>query len=308
MNSAPHPLTLRQLQYAVAVADESSFGRAAARCRVAQPSLSAQIAQLEEALGVRLFERDRRSAVRTTAAGAELVERARRVLVEADELVDGARRHADPLAGGRLRLGVIPTVAPYLLPELAPALRRAFPRLAIAWTEERTAGLVQAVERGELDAALVALEADLGGLAHEPIAADPFVLATQRGHPLARRHGPVRPAELDGARVLLLDEGHCLRGQALAICQRARADELAFRATSLATLAQMVAAGEGVTFLPASAVAIEARRARLAVRPFAEPAPARTLALAFRRGAGLERPLRAVAGAMRDAWRERHTA
>jgi LysR family hydrogen peroxide-inducible transcriptional activator len=306
MNLAPHPVTLRQLQYAVAIAEEGSFGRAAARCRVAQPSLSAQLAQLERALGVRLFERGRGVSVRATAAGAELLDRARRVLIEAGDLVDAARRHADPLAGGRLRLGVLPTVAPYLLPELAPALRRAFPRLAIAWTEDRTAPLVEAVRRGELDGALVALEADLGGLDREPVATDRFVLAAPRGHPLARGGGPVDPGELDGARVLLLDEGHCLREQALAICRRAGADELAFRATSLATLAQMVAAGEGVTLLPESAIATEARRARLAVRPFAAPAPARTLALAFRAGGGLERPLRAVAAAMRDAWRERH--
>src|SRR5215208_4491753 len=130
MNLSPLPMTLRQLQYVVAVADESSFRRAADRCRVAQPSLSAQIAQLEDALGAVLFERGARP-VRLTPAGAELVARARRVLVEADDLADAAKRHGDPLAG-RLRIGIIPTVGPYLLPEVAPGLRRSFPRLSIA--------------------------------------------------------------------------------------------------------------------------------------------------------------------------------
>jgi LysR family hydrogen peroxide-inducible transcriptional activator len=297
MDLSPLPLTLRQLQYAVAIAETGSFRRAAERCRVAQPSLSAQIAQLEGALGARLFERDRRG-VRPTRAGEEVLERARRVLVEARDLAEAARGLGEPLAG-RLRLGVIPTVAPYLLPELAPRLRRAFPRLRVAWVEDRTPALVAAVSRGELDGALLAAEADLEGLEVAPLRRDPFVLAAPRGHPLASGQDPLALRELASERVLLLDEGHCLRDQALALCRRARAEELELRATSLGTLAQMVASGEGVTLLPSMAVASEARRAGVVVRRFADPAPARTIALAWRRGAAIGEAMRRLAAALR---------
>src|SRR5215467_3053578 len=179
MSVGPHPFSLRQLQYAVAVAESLSFRRAAERCRVAQPSLSAQLAQLETALGVRLFERDRRRVL-PTQAGEALIARARRLLVEADDLVDAGRRLADPRAA-TLRLGVIPTISPYLLPRIVPALRRA--ELTVRWTEDKTPALVAAIESGALDGALLALEADLGDLARQPIARDPFVLAAPRAHP-----------------------------------------------------------------------------------------------------------------------------
>src|SRR5512138_90938 len=153
MRSAPYPGTLRQLQYVLAVAEARSFRRAAEACRVSQPSLSAQVAEAERALGVRLFERDRRRVL-VTAAGEALVARARRVLLEADDLVEAARRGADPLAG-TLRVGVIPTVGPYLLPRAAPALRKALPALQILWEEDRTPALVRRVAAGELDGALL---------------------------------------------------------------------------------------------------------------------------------------------------------
>jgi LysR family transcriptional regulator, hydrogen peroxide-inducible genes activator len=300
MRRAPHPVTLRQLQYVVAVADRRSFRRAAEDCAVSQPSLSAQIAQAEGALGVRLFERDRRRVL-PTAAGAELVERARRLLLAADDLVAAARRLAEPLSG-TLRLGVIPTVAPYLLPELAPVLRARFPKLALEWHEHRTSGLVQRLERGELDGAILALEAEVGDVAKVVLGTDPFVLAAAPEHPLARPTRPVSPADLEGERVLLLDDGHCFREQALAVCARAGAEELGFRATSLATLAQMVAGGAGVTLLPAMAIPVENRRAGLRIRPFAPRAPARTIALVWRRGSALEATLRPVGEALRDAY------
>src|SRR5262245_1089727 len=174
MSLTPHAASLRQLQYAVAVADARSFRRAAERCHVAQPSLSAQLAQLESALGVRLFERDRRRVL-LTAAGRELVDRARRVLQETDDLVQTAGRAGDPLSG-RLSIGVIPTVSPYLLPAIAPALRKAYPRLTIVWREDKTADLVRQLQAGTLDAALLALEAEIGDVERETIARDPFVL------------------------------------------------------------------------------------------------------------------------------------
>lgn len=297
MKRSPHPFTLRQLQYAIAIGDALSFRKAAALCHVSQPSLSAQLAQLEEGLGVRLFERSR-SRVLPTPAGRELLDRARRLLLHADDLEDAARRAVDPLSG-TLRVGVIPTVAPYWLPEIAPALRRAFPRLTLLWQEDKTAGLVRALESGEIDAALLALEADLGDVEHEVLAKDPFVLAASAGHPLVKKAEPVQSKELRGAEVLLLAEGHCFRDQALEVCTTARAREGEFRATSLATLVQMVAGGAGVTLLPGVAVATEGRRAKLRMRPMASEKAHRTLALVWRRRSPLGPALREIAAHLR---------
>lgn len=299
MNLAPQPFTLRQLQYIVAVADSLSFRRAAEACHVSQPALSAQLAQVEDALGVQLFERDKRHVL-LTPAGHTLVERARRLLVDADALVDAARRAADPLTG-TLRIGVIPTVSPYLLPLLATALRAGFPRLQVIWTEEKTPVLVERLGAGAIDAALLALEAELGDVESAPVLRDPFVLATPATHALALGAEPVREGELAGADVLLLDDGHCFRTQALAFCNQAHLRELAFRATSLTTLVQMVAGGAGVTLLPRMAVATETRRAGLGLRPLAEPAPFRTIALVWRPRSALRAALEQVALAMTQA-------
>lgn len=296
----PLPFSLRQLQYAVAVADERHFRRAAERCHVSQPSLSAQLAELEGALGVRLFERDRRGVL-PTRAGEELVARARRVLLEAADLAQAAAGLRDPLAG-RLRVGILPTVSPYLLPAVVPALRARFPRLAVAWLEEKTETLVRELHAGTLDAAVVALEADLGDVAHATLAEDAFVLAAPRDHALGRVRGPARREELRGASVLLLDDGHCFREQALEFCRAARAQELAFRATSLATLVQMVRSGAGVTILPELGAWAEAARADLVLRPFAPPVPHRTLALAWRRTSPADEALREIAGCLRQAY------
>jgi LysR family hydrogen peroxide-inducible transcriptional activator len=234
----PLPCSLRQLQYLVAVADLGGFSRAAARCRVAQPSLSAQVALAEEALGVRVFERDRRG-VRVSAAGAVILERARQVLLAANDLASTARQQADPFTG-TIRVGVIPTVCPYLLPEIAPALRGKFPRLTILWTEEKTGTLVDRIMAGDLDGAILARETKAAGLQFVEIGRDAFVVASAPDHPLMRSARPLTPAALEGAEVLLLEDGHCLRDQALALCARARATEAGYRATSLATLVQMV--------------------------------------------------------------------
>jgi len=313
MRDAPHPFTLRQLQYARAVADTLSFHKAAERCRVAQPSLSAQIAALERGLGVTLFERDRRKVL-VTAAGRELLDRARRILLGADELSDAALRLSDPLSG-MVRVGVIPTISPYLLPPVTPALHAAYPRLTIVWIEDKTPVLTAALSEGSLDAAVLALEADLAGggrtappgtprgdFEHAVIAKDPFVLAMSPDDPLAKRKAPARPEELEGESVLLLDDGHCFRDQALAVCANAKARELEVRATSLPTLSQMVARGLGVTLLPRLAVATEAERAGLAIRPFAEPAPRRTIVLIWRRGSPWAATFRKVAATLAAAY------
>jgi LysR family hydrogen peroxide-inducible transcriptional activator len=301
MRPTPYPFTLRQAQYAVAVGDLRSFRRAAELCGVSQPALSSQVAELEEGLGARLFERDRRRVL-PTPAGAQLIDRLRRLLVEADDLVDAARPLADPMTG-TLRLGILPTIAPYLLPDAVTGLRKGFPRLSLRWVEDRTAALVSALRGGDLDGAVVALESDVGGLEHAEIGRDEFVLAVPRGHALSRSHGPVRADELDGEPVLLLADGHCFRDQALAFCSRAGADELGFRATSLSTLAQMAAGGAGVTLLPRLSVPIENRRGALVVRPFAPPAPARTLALVWRPRSPVAPALKPLAAALGESLR-----
>jgi LysR family transcriptional regulator, hydrogen peroxide-inducible genes activator len=300
MQLAPHPFTLRQLQYAVAVANELSFRRAAERCHVSQPSLSAQIAQIEKALGVRIFERSRRKVL-VTSPGREILERAKQLLVGADDLVEASKRASDPLAG-TIRVGVIPTIAPYLLPAVAPALRRKFKRLTLAWREDKTDVLIEALDSGALDAALVALEAELGDVEREVIAQDPFVLAVPADHPLARKAAPAEASELRSAEVLLLDDGHCFREQALEVCTAARAKEGEFRATSLATLVQMVAGGAGITLLPGVAVTIEASRAALRVRPMASPKAHRTIALVWRKRSPLGAALRAISTVLRASF------
>jgi LysR family hydrogen peroxide-inducible transcriptional activator len=222
------------------------------------------------------------------------------LLLDADDLNAAARRAVDPLHG-TLRLGVIPTVSPYLLPHVTPALRAEFPKLTAIWIEDKTEALVQRLHAGELDAALLALEAELGDVEHELVASDPVLLATAANDPLGQSGAAVERSELRDADVLLLDDGHCLREQALSYCSRTKARELAFRATSLATLSQMVASGLGVTLLPALAVATEAERAGLAVRRFAEPAPARTIVLIWRKRSAIEAALRRVAATLRAA-------
>ena len=294
------PYSLRQLQYVVAVADLGGFRRAAEACGVSQPSLSSQIARLEQSLGVQVFERDARG-VRVTRAGQVVLGRARQVLLAAGDLNETARQQGDPLAG-TLRIGVIPTVCPYLLPEVAPALHQSLPSLSIVWSEDKTQTLVKQIDEARLDAAIVARDARVSGLDSMAIGEDPFVLAAAPGHPLMKRASPASPASLDGATVFLLADGHCFRDQALAFCGASGAREAGLSATGLSTLVQMVGTGAGVTLLPRMAVAVENRRGQLAVRSFKSPAPTRTLILAWRRGSALRTPLEAVAAVLRRAW------
>jgi len=304
MNSTPHPFSLRQLQYLVAVADLLSFNRAADECRVSQPSLSAQIAELERVLCVRLFERDRRR-VALTAAGREFIERARQLLLEADRLHETARRCSDPLSG-TLRIGVIPTISPYLLPCVTPALREAYPRLTLIWLEDKTHMLVRGLRAGTLDAALLALEAEIGDVEREAIAKDPFVLVAPDGNPLVDKKAPVKAAELRDATVLLLEDEHCFGKQALDFCVRAHAHDHQFRATSLATIISMVGGGAGVTLLPEISVPSEVRMNNLRVRSFADPTPARTIGLIWRKKFSLAPALRKIAATMRAVYPSRH--
>ncbi|HEX7280726.1 MAG TPA: LysR substrate-binding domain-containing protein [Vicinamibacterales bacterium] len=297
------PFSLRQLQYVVAVADRGGFRRAAEACGVAQPSLSAQVAQVEDGLGVQLFERGA-GGVRVTAAGAGLIERARQLLIAAADFRQSAKQQADPMTA-TLRLGVIPTVCPYLLPDVAPALRQSFPRLHLVWREDKTHALTRDVQDGELDGAILALDATMSRFDHVTIGVDPFVVAAAPTHPIVRQRGPAPRRALDGATVLLLEDGHCFRDQALAVCGASGATEGEWRATGLSTLVQMVGSGAGVTLLPSLAVPIENRRGQLRTRKFKDPAPSRTLVLAWRKGAAHSRALTAIAARLAALWRRR---
>ena len=291
-------VSLRQIQYAVAVADTLGFRRAAERCGVSQPTLSAQIQQLEDVLGVQLFERDRRQVL-LTAAGEEVVKRARRVLVDTEDLLAVATRARDPFAG-TFRVGVIPTIAPYFLPEVTQILAATYPQLRLVFREERTEETVRGLWAGSLDAGIVALEADLGALDHAVIATDPFVVALPKDHALTKKKR-IAQADLDDHEVLLLEDGHCFRSQALAVCAKAGAREMDLRATSLATLVQMVAGGDAVTLLPELAVSVENRRAQLEIRPFASPIPSRTIALVWRPQSPFADAFRKTAATLRGA-------
>jgi LysR family transcriptional regulator, hydrogen peroxide-inducible genes activator len=288
-------LSLRQLQYVVAVADTLGFHRAAERCHVSQPTLSAQIQQLEAVLGVRLFERDRRRVL-VTSAGEEIVRRARRALVEVEDILGAATRARDPFAS-TFRVGVIPTIAPYLLPEIAPKVTARYPKLKLIFREEKTEDVVADLDRGAIDVGLVALEANLGEHASAVVGTDPFVVALPLGHPLAKKRR-VALDDLEDETVLLLDDGHCLREQALSLCSRVGAVEAEFRATSLATLVQMVSSGTAVTLLPALSVDVENRRGQIEVRPLAAPAPYRTIALVWRPRSPLGEAFKAIAAAL----------
>src|SRR5215469_14795424 len=275
-------LKLKDLRYLVAVADQRHFGRAAADCFVSQPTLSAQLKKLEQSLGVQLIERAP-NAVSLTAVGEEIVARARRMLEAGDEVVELARSHQDPLAG-RLRMAVLPTIGPYLLPQVAPAIRKSLPRLQLHLYEYQTAPMLEKLRAGELDIGILALPVDLEELEARELFAEPFTVALPERHKLAK-HERVQVDDLEGETLLLLEEGHCLRDQALEVCGRVGAGESQdFRATSLETLRQMVATGAGVTLLPELATKGAYGDARgVVVLPFAKPAPARRVGAVWRK-------------------------
>lgn len=274
--------TLRQLRYLVAIAEHLHFGRAAEACFATQSTLSAGLQELENLLDVKLVERSKRR-VMLTPLGEAVVARARIVLREAEDLAELAHASKDPLSGP-LRLGVIPTVGPYFLPRVLPALRQRYPGLRLYLREDMTTRLLDALHDGEIDAALIALPFPTVDLEMRELIEDPFVLACRSEDPLARKNA----AEMDSLpedRLLLLDEGHCLREHALAACRleptHHRDD---FRATSLATLVQMVANGLGLTLLPKMAVdAGLTTGTGLVTRPLGDTAPARTIALVWRK-------------------------
>jgi LysR family hydrogen peroxide-inducible transcriptional activator len=272
--------SVRQLECLVATAKHLNFRAAARDCHISQPALSSQIARLEESLGVILFERNRRRVL-LTPVGEALVERAKKLLADLDDVSAVAQVHAQPL-GGQLRLGVIPTIAPFMMPRALPLLQRACPGLELLLREEQTARSLELLDEGKLDAVLLALEADLGEVATLPLFRDAFVFAAATGHPFASKKA-VRPRDLEGQRVLLLEDGHCLKDQAWSICEaQGVRDYVDFRATSLGTLAQMVSSGAGVTLLPELSVPTVGNLPGMVVKPFVKPVPYRTIGIAWR--------------------------
>ncbi|MGF1658055.1 MAG: LysR substrate-binding domain-containing protein [Rubrimonas sp.] len=290
-------VTLRHLRYFEALAQNRHFGRAAASCAISQPALSLQVKEFEEILGAPLVERGPR-ALRLTALGEDVAARARAILRDVDDLADLARVARDPF-DGLLRLGIIPTVAPYLAPAIIRALARAHPALELAPREAVTQKLIEGLLESRLDAAVVALPVSEPALEEAPLFEEEFVLVRPRedeGRPVPS------PSALQTMRLLLLEEGHCFRDQALAFCQRApSAPRALMEGSSLSTLVQMVGAGIGVTLIPEMAVAVETRSARVSLARFGPPPPARRIGMVWRRGSLLAEPLRAIADVVRGA-------
>ncbi|HEX6637173.1 MAG TPA: LysR substrate-binding domain-containing protein [Steroidobacteraceae bacterium] len=275
-------LKLKDLRYLVAVADTRHFGRAAERSFVSQPTLSAQLKKLEDYLGVQLIERAPKR-VSLTAAGEEIVERARRILEASEEIVELAKGHRDPLAG-RLKLALLPTIGPYLLPNVAARLRKQLPRLELMLYEYQTDPMLEKLHSGEIDVGILALPVPADGLDSYELYKEPFTVALPADHKLAARRY-IRVEDLAHETLLLLEDGHCLRDQALDICSSTDVNEKQdFRATSLETLRQMVAAGVGITLLPELASRGAYGNARgVAIRPFVKPVPTRTIGAVWRK-------------------------
>lgn len=275
-------MNLRDLQYLVAVADHLHFGQAAEASFVSQPTLSTQIKKLEQELGVALIERNPRQ-VTLTEVGERIVERARVVLAEADHIRGIAHQAKDPESGS-LRMGLFPTLAPYLLPHVVGSIHDRFPNLELLLVEEKTEVVLQRLREGQLDVGVLALPVHGPHLHTEHLFAEDFVLAVPTAHPLAATDAPVDLGVLVEENMLLLEEGHCLRDQALEVCQLSGASERrGFRATSLETLRQMVAAGVGITLLPELAVQSPVSPSdAIRLLRFREPVPRREIAMFWR--------------------------
>ena len=292
-------MNLRDLKYLVALADHKHFGRAAAACYVSQPTLSTQIKKLEDELGVPLVERAPRK-VMLTPAGRDAAERARRIVAEVEQMKEAARRSQDPEAG-TVRLGMFPTLGPYLLPHVVPRIRARFPHLELLLVEEKSDVLLSRLREGKLDAGLLALPVADDQLHTEFLFEEPFVLAVPESHPLAQR-GSLTLAELSHQQLLLLEDGHCLRELALDVCRLSGANEKSeFRATSLETLRQMVAADVGITLLPTLAVKPPvARSPNIHLLGFSDSHPSRRIAMVWRKSSAMSGFLQVFAQVFRE--------
>ena len=299
-------MNLRDLKYLVALADHRHFGRAAAASFVSQPTLSTQIRKLEDELGVPLVERAPRK-VMLTPAGRDIAERARRVIAEVEQMKEAARRSQDPEAG-TVRLGLFPTLGPYLLPHVVPRIRERFPRLELLLVEEKSDVILAQLREGRLDAGLLALPVHDDQLHAEFLFEEPFVLAVPETHPLAKKES-LSLKDLAHERLLLLEDGHCLRDQALDVCALAGTGERSgFQATSLETLRQMVAANVGVTLLPTLAVKPPvARSENIHLLGFRDSKPSRQIAMVWRRSSAMANFLQELAQVFRELPQELFT-
>ena len=286
-------ITLRQLRYLAALARHRHFGRAAEDCAISQPALSMQVRELEREIGVDLVER-RPNEIALTDTGLEVAERAEQILAATRDLIDFAR-HRDVLSGS-LKLGIIPTLAPYVLPRVLPRLQTKYPRLQLELRETQTKMLLQELARGELDCIMLALPAEDTDVETLKLFDDPFLLAVPAADEFPLR-GRIGIADVDQHRLILLEEGHCLRDQALAFCATRRGDAPTARlgATSLATVIQMVANGYGITLVPEVAADAEAHDERVKLLRFAEPQPGRTIGFAWRRTSPRRKDFEALA-------------
>lgn len=293
-------ITFKQLKYFDALARELHFGRAAESCSVTQPALSMQIHELEDSLGLMLVERTR-SGVQLTTKGREISERAARVLGDVRDLVTFAH-HASSVLAGTLRLGVIPSVAPYMLPPLLPLLRDAYPELELHVRETQTDVLTNELIEGKLDVILLALPIKHTDLEEMELFKDRFVLALPQDKKLS---GRVRATAdyVEGERLLLLEEGHCLRDQALTYCNLQHVDQFStFGASSLSTIVEMVSANLGITLLPELCLGVETRGRDLALAKFAEPEPFRTIGLVWRKTSPRVEDFRELGRLVSKAW------
>jgi LysR family transcriptional regulator, hydrogen peroxide-inducible genes activator len=289
-------ISLRQLRYFASLARHRHFGRAADECAVTQPALSMQIRDLEREIGAELVER-RPGEVTLTTTGIEVAQRAERILAATRDLIDFAR-HRQVLSGP-LKLGIIPTLAPYLLPRLLPRLQQAYPSLRLDVRETQTAPLIGELIAGELDCVLSALPVEHADIHTIALFEDRFLLAAPVDEPMPRR--ALKADDVDQRRLILLEEGHCLRDQALAFCATKRDSAAALGSTSLATVMQMVANGYGVTLVPEIAADVEVRDERVALKRFAAPEPGRTIGLAWRRTSPRRRDFDAFGNAVKEA-------
>lgn len=293
-------LKLKDLRYLVAVADTRHFGQAAARCFVSQPTLSAQLKKLEDYLGVQLVERHPRR-IALTEAGAQVVARARRIIEASDEIVSLTALQRDPLSG-RLRVALLPTIGPYLLPLVASRIRKKLPRIELLLYEYQTGPMLDHLQAGDIDMGILALPVPADGLVDRALFDEPFVVAVPENHPLGTRRS-LKTSDLDGETLLLLEDGHCLRDQALDVCSHSQVQEKQdFRATSLETLRQMVASGGGITLLPQLASSGAYGHARgVAIVPFARPVPVRHIGALWRRTSARQEAIEAVCDVITDA-------
>lgn len=292
-------MNLRDLKYLVALADHRHFGRAATACFISQPTLSTQIRKLEEELGVALVERAPRR-VMLTPAGRDAAERARRIVADVEEMREAARRSQNPEAG-TVRLGIFPTLGPYLLPHVVQQVRARFPQLELLLVEEKTEVILRQLREGRLDAGVLALPLHDDQLHLEFLFEEPFLLAVPETHALASAKS-LTMQDLAHESLLLLEDGHCLRDQALDVCHLAGAGEKSgFRATSLETLRQMVAANVGITLLPVLSVKPPVASSQdVHLLPFDAPAPSRRIAMVWRRSSAMSEFLEKLADVFRE--------